>query len=485
MNHLDDLDALPQSALEDSQSPSVFNAADPQMDSRAEERDAARWFFIAAVVIALTDIVIVAWFKHALPSALVVGALAAALTGTVADLAIGPPRAASARSDFLEGALASDGWCVVAVGILFLAFYAATISPPTPYNEHVRLAWALLHGHSWVDAPGYMEHVVVGGHRYILHPLLSAILMLPAVAIWGEAANQTAVAAILGAISIALWWRLMGRLGLEVSAKVWLAVFCGVGTTLWYEATLGSSWDFALLASVPFTLAALSEVFGEARPWAVGILAALAALARYDLVMAWPMYALMLAARGRRLRELAWMLPGFVGGVLIYGAYNEVRFGTPNDLALWIWYAQDNYRFSRPGGPFALRDLPFNLYTLLFMAPGYSDKFPWVHPEFMGQALLLTSPAFVLALRPSFLKPIPVLVLAAAVLSSGPSLLVYASGFAQLGPRYYVQVYPFLLTLIALGAPRKLDQLTKILILVSIIFVVFFTWQVRWYGWGG
>ena len=36
-----------------------------------------------------------------------------------------------------------------------------------------------------------------------------------------------------------------------------------------------------------------------------------------------------------------------------------------------------------------------------------------------------------------------------------------------------------------IGAPRKLDQLTRILIVTSVIFVVFFTWQVRWYGWGG
>jgi hypothetical protein len=415
----------------------------------------------------------------------VVAALALALAGIAADLTIRTRRAASARWPFLARPLASDGWCAFAVGVLFLAFYAATISPPTPYNEPVRLAWALLHGHTWVDAPSYMEHVVVAGRSYILHPPLAAVLMLPAVAIWGEAANETAVAVVLGAISIALWWRLMGRLGLGMSAKVWLVLFFGVGTTLWYEATLGNSWDFVLLASVPFTLAALGEVFGVARPWVVGVLAALAALARYDLVMAWPIYGLMLAARGRPLRELTWMLPGFAGAAIVYVVSNEVRFGAPNDVALWIWYAQDQYRFSRPGGPFALRDLPFNLYTLLFMAPGYSDKFPWIHPEFMGQALILTSPAFVLALRPSFLKSIPALILAAAVLSSGPSLLVYASGFAQLGPRYYVQVYPFLLTLIALGAPRKLDQLTKILIVMSIILVVFFTWQVRWYGWGG
>jgi len=479
------MDALPQNALEDTPSPSVGEAEKARAAPRVEVQDAARWFFIAAALIALAGILIEASFKHEPPNALVVTALAVALMGIAADLAIGPRRAAAARWNFLEDALASEGWCAFAVGILFLAFYAATISPPTPYNEHVRLAWALLHGHIWVDAPSYMEHVVVGGRSYILHPPLSAILTLPAVVIWGEAANETAVAVVLGAITVVLWWRLMGRLGLGLQEKVWLSGFLGVGTTLWYEATLGSSWDFALLASVPFTLATLGEVFGEARPWVVGMLAALAALARYDLVMAWPMYALMLAARGRRLRELVWTLPGFAGAVLIYAAYNKVRFGTPNDISLWIWYAQDKYRFSRPGGPFALRDLPFNLYTLLFMAPSYSDKFPWIHPEFMGQALIFTSPAFVLALRPSFLKPIPALILAAAMLSSGPSLLVYASGFAQLGPRYYVQVYPFLATLIALGVPRKLDQLTKILIVLSVVLTVFFTWQVRWYGWGG
>src|SRR6202045_5549702 len=130
--------------------------------------------------------------------------------------------------------------------------------------------------------------------------------MLPAVAIWGEAANQTAVAVVLGAISITLWWRLMDRLGLGAPAKIWLTAFFGVGTTFWYEATLGSSWDFALISSVPFTLAALGEVFGESRPWAVGVLAALAALARYDLVMAWPASALMLTGRGRGWPALAW-----------------------------------------------------------------------------------------------------------------------------------------------------------------------------------
>jgi len=475
------VDALPQSAPEDSQSPFVAAGA----DTRVEAQDAARWFLIAAALIALADILIVPWLKHELPNALVVAALATALVGIVADLAIGPRSAASARWGFLEDALASDGWCAFAVGILFAAFYAATMSPQTPYTEPVQQAYAFLHGRTWVNAPSYMEHIVWHGKSYLLHPPLAALLTLPAVAIWGLATNQTAISVVVGAVSLGLVWRLLGKIGLGVAARIWLTLFFGIGTTFWYEATLGSSWDFVVLASIPFTLGALAEIFGEARPWIVGLLAALAALARYDMIFAWPFYAGLLWVRGRNARELLAILPWIAAALAIFVAFNEVRFGEPYDIGMWLWYGQDQYRFARPGGPLALGHLPFNLYTTLFMAPGYSDKFPYIHPEFMGQALILTSPAFVLALRPSFLRPTTILVALAAALCAGPSMLWYANGFAQLGARYYVEVYPFLLTLIALGVPRKLDQLTKILIVVSIVFVVFFTWQVRWYGWGG
>jgi hypothetical protein len=471
------MDALSLSAVEESQTTAGAEAAGAQ--------DAARWFFIAAALIALTDVLIVPWLRHELPNALVIAALVLALAGIAADLAAGKARVASAQSRLLERALASDGWSAFAVGVLFLAFYAATISPPTPYTEPVQQAYAFLHGRTWVDAPSYMEHIVWHGKSYLLHPPLAALITLPAVAIWGLATNQTAISVVVGSVSLGLVCRLLGKIGLGVAARVWLTLFFGVGTTFWYEATLGNSWDFSLLVTVPFTLAALGEVFGEARPWAVGVLAAVPALARYDMALAWPCYAGMLWVRGRRARELLVMLPSMVAVAVLSAAFNEARFGTPYDIARFLWYNQDKYGFARPGGPLALGHFPFNLYTLLFMAPSYSDKFPYIHPEFLGQALMLTSPAFVLALRPSFLRPATLLVALAAALCTGPIMLWYANGFAQLGARYYVEIYPFLLTLIALGAPRKLDQLTKILIVASIVSVAFFTWQVRWYGWGG
>ena len=156
------MDALSLSVAQESQTTAAAEATGAE--------HAARWFFITAALIALADILTVPWLRHELPNALVVAALVVALAGAAADLAAGKPRVASARSRLLERALVSEGWSAFAVGVLFLAFYAATISPPTPYTEPVQQAYAFLHGRTWVDAPGYMEHIVWHGKSYLLHP---------------------------------------------------------------------------------------------------------------------------------------------------------------------------------------------------------------------------------------------------------------------------------------------------------------------------
>ena len=196
---MDDVDSRPLGTPEESHSPSISEPAEagpaPQVASQVksvEARSVARGFLIAAALIALADTMVVPWLKHELPNALVVTALALALAGIAVDLAAGARSSVSSRSLVLERALTSDGWCAFAVGILFLAFYAATISPPTPYTEPVRQAYAFLHWRTWVDAPSYMEHVTWHGKSYLLHPPLAALITLPAVAVWGLATNQTA-----------------------------------------------------------------------------------------------------------------------------------------------------------------------------------------------------------------------------------------------------------------------------------------------------
>ncbi|GEM_PF-1667057 len=408
-------------------------------------------------------------------------------------------------------------WTFFAVFVFFLALYGVTRFGPTPFYEPSVQAVAFLHGHSWVDAPGYMEQVGpicnsrlpiakealpecdftrFDGHTFLVHPPLAAIMMMPFVAAHGRVVDgadryQPSVSVLMGAVEVALAWRLLALLGLSTSASLWLTAFFGVGTTLWYEATLGASWDFVLVTSLLPTLLALNEVFGKARPWVVGVFAALAALARNDLVLAWPAYCLLLLVRGRRLRELFGLLPGLAMAGVVYGVFNYTRYGTFFDRSLWLWYrCCDGSGYFNPAfhraipGPFSVHFLPTNIYTLFFLGWGLNSSFPWIRPLGAGQALLLTSPAFILTLRPSLKSSVTLLMWMASILTMAASLTVYASGFTQFGPRYYVQIFPFLLILIALGAGRHLDQMARILILLSVIIVAFGVWQIHTIGFG-
>src|ERR1019366_229114 len=122
-----------------------------------------------------------------------------------------------------------------AVFVVFLAFYAITAgSDVSPFDAHVRQAFAFIHGHAYIDAPNYIEHAQVGPYSYQLHPPLPAFLLMPFVAIWGMSTNQNYFSIVVGALDIALAWRLLGRFRVTLNARKWLTVFFGAGTIIWY-----------------------------------------------------------------------------------------------------------------------------------------------------------------------------------------------------------------------------------------------------------
>ncbi len=367
----------------------------------------------------------------------------------------------------------------IAVFVSFFTFYSITAgSDGSPFNAHVRQAFALIHGHSYIDAPNYIEHAQIGVYSYQLHPILPSLLLMPFAAIWGMDTNQTIFSIVVGALDVAIAWRLLGRFRLTVNARTWLTVFFGAGTIVWYETVHGTSWGVSMVVAIAMTLIALDETFGEGRPAVVGIFAALAALARYDLAFVWPIYLALLFIRGRTIRELTRFIPGCVAVAVVYATFNEVRYHSMFDRGVFI--------FAPPGSHlFGWEHFPGNFYTLFFMSTHLDGSFPYIHPTFGGQALILTSPAFILALRPSFRRIQTALVALAALISMTPSLFYFTNGFAQYGTRHYLHMFPFLLLLMAFGVHRRVDQLTRILIAVSVLMIAFGVWHERFYGLNG
>ena len=442
----------------------------------------AQWFFVSAIVAVL------AFSPHFLYqdrtwNFLIYIAAALALGGlTVTRRA---RRGASASfSRRIHAALSTEQWTAFAIFVAFLAFYGVTMFDPSPYNEQVRQAVAFVQGHIHIEAPDtFLEHAQVGPYSYSLHPPLAPILLIPFTAIWRMDTNQTEFSVVIGAIDIALAWILLGRFKLSNRSRVWLTIFFGTGNILWYETVIGSTWALPMVVAVLFLLALLIELFGAARPLWLGIWGGLACLARYDAALAMPVIAL-LAWRRRTISELLWIIPGFLAVGAIFVGLNEARYHSLFDNGLN--YIPNTHHTGPNDSPwFGLQYLTGNLNTLLFMAPRIDNTFPYLHPVFSGQALTLTSPAFVLALRASFKRLEVVGMGMAAALISIPSLLCYANGFAQFGTRHYIPAFPFLLVMMAIGMPRRTDQLTKILICVSIFLVGFGVWHIHVWGLSG
>lgn len=432
-----------------------------------------REFFQLALVIVVVDAALRFRLHFGQPGWLALAAGAVALGGIV-YAAI-----EARRHPFAPGSeMALEGLSMFGVFVLFLAFYSATGTlDPSPYNAHVRQAFAFIHGHTYIDAPNFIEHAQVGRYSYQLHPPLPAILLMPFAALWGMDVNQTAFSIVCGALDVALAWRLLGRFPLTVNARMWLTAFFGAGTILWYETVNGSSWALSMVVSIAFTLAALDEVFGPGRPLRLGIFAGLAALARYDLAFDWPIYVLLEYRRRRELKPLLWMIPGFAIAGAIYVFLNEARYHSLFDRGVFIFAGPEAHLF-------ALQHFRGNFYTLMFMGPSLDEKFPYIHPRFVGQALLLTSPALVLALRPSFRRLEAAAIGIAALVAMVPSLFYFTNGFAQFGTRHYLHTFPFLLVLMAMGVRHRADQMTRILIGFSILLIAYGIWHVANYGLG-
>jgi hypothetical protein len=433
-------------------------------------------FFIFTLVLACVHIAPIAWFKSG-PGYLAFVAAAVAMGG----LAFRTIDKQDTPHRFRLISLSLEGWSALAVFIAFIAFYAVTGFAETGYNEQVRQAVAFLHGHTYIDAPehSYIEYYQDGPYKYALHPALSAILLIPLASIWGLATPQTAFSVLVGALDVVLVWRLLGRLLLNVNARIWLTFFFGAGTVFWFETIQGTSWSLPMVIAVCFVLAALIETFGKARPVWLGAFVALASLARYDLVLCAPVFAVRAYMRGRRIKEVLWMAPGFIVVGVVFVALNEARFHSFFDMGVIL-----NQNGPKGQPIFSLRYLPANLYTIFFMAPGNDSRFPYIHPTFMGQAIPLTSPAFVLAFRASLRRTESLMMWLAALLGSFPSLLCWMNGYAQFGTRHYIPVFPFPLVLMAFGIHRRADQFTKILIGVSIGLVAFGIWHIHMWGFG-
>jgi hypothetical protein len=373
---------------------------------------------------------------------------------------------------------------LIVFAIALVVFLISTGLRNTPYDNHVLLADAWLHGRVWVDGPVWgVDAMRYGGHWYIIEGPFPAVLLLPLVAIFGLQANQVIVAAICAAIAVAAADVLFERMGIEPRLRNWLVAFFGFGTVLWWCTSFPAVWMFAHVIGAMFAVLILAECYGKRRPALIGLLIACMALTRFSMILAALPVAYWLFAgetqepqtTGRSVRSF---LLGMAPLLVLYVAYNYARWHTFTDIGYTVWYHND--QVGEPTGPpFKLHYLPFNVYSFLFYPPAFTLDFPWLKPTAMGVALTFTSPALALAFLTSPRSREGAVWWSATALTALPSLLYYVNGFEQFGMRHSLDFTPFMLPLVARGLARYPNALSLGLIAFSIAANAYGVW----YSW--
>jgi hypothetical protein len=340
------------------------------------------------------------------------------------------------------------------VALVFTIYFLSNSTPLQWYKHYVYQSQAFLEGRTDLqDFPDFYHDLVHYEDKYYLaSPPMPAVVLLPAVAIWGEDTDQVRISMLLGAINVALVWILLGRMGVN-GIKRWLIVaLFGLGTVHWEVATHGTTWFFAEIVAVFFVLLSLVENFGKQRAFLIGLLLGFAVLSRLPVVLGGVFFLVILSQQGGFPRRPLKFLAGLAIPIAFLGFYNFIRFDSPFETGYFAhsyaaYFAEDIEKY----GHFSVHYVAKQLYTLLLLPPEYIDHFPFFRPSPEGMSILLTTPAVLYALRARFSESVNLWSGIAVLAVLLPTLFWFSTGWVQFGYRYSLDFFPFLLILIVSG----------------------------------
>jgi hypothetical protein len=360
---------------------------------------------------------------------------------------------------------------------------------PTNLDYFIPLADAFLHGRlGLLEGPSWLNELVpsANGLYYVVYPPMPALVLLPAVALFGPTFDQAWATVLLGAANVVLMYLVMLGMGVGRRPRVVLSLVWAFGTIVWYSAQAGSSWHIAHVVATTFMLLAILACQRDARPGLIGLLFGAAVLARLPLVLAAPFFLAYLIDRtlreanddptvfgalrpdrpkvlesrpdwGRVLALGEPMVLGLAVAVVGYLMYNQLRFGTPFETGYPLipgLMQEAQYK----DGFFSIVNIPRKLYALFLSGPVQIEGFPWVQPRALGGlSIILTTPLFlwsIKARRPDWFN---IGAWLAVGLTLIPILLHADPGGLQFGFRYAQDFYPFLFLLTVRGLGGRLS----------------------------
>jgi hypothetical protein len=243
--------------------------------------------------------------------------------------------------------------------------------------------------------------------------------------------------------------------------------------------------------------------FIDGRQFLAGFLLGLAATARLTVIFGLPFLAFV-GSGGTPLRRTVSAAIGAAIPILGLVAYNVITTGHLFHPAYEYLYQQEAYGYPELGynPSWSIEDLryiPQNLMLMLARGPDimpacqagdprslFSDSCPIVVPNGIGMSLLLTSPAYLLAI-PAILRIWRSRIVAGASIAivaiAFANLMHFSQGWVQFGYRFSNDFAPFAFILVALGMlrlGRANDAVSRWVAALIGVSILINAWGVAW-----
>ncbi|OQA52268.1 MAG: hypothetical protein BWY43_00582 [candidate division WS2 bacterium ADurb.Bin280] len=304
-------------------------------------------------------------------------------------------------------------------------------------------------------SPQLNELVPFQDKHYVVYPPMPAVALVPFVAVFGETFNQKWASIIIAGLSVALFYLLLDRFTTKKWIKVSLTALLGFGTNFYFTSLSGTSWYFAHVCAVFFSILSLLLASSK-RPFLSGLFLGASFLSRLPTILNFPILLYLLFEKIDK-KNRAGVLTNFCAAVflaiIIYGLYNFFRFGSVAETGYsLIPGIMDEPWFSK--GVFDFSYLFRNLKAAFASFPQISTHFPYFVPSNYATAIYISTPALVLLLLTKIREGRVLFLILSVILSSLPGLTHATVGFTQFGYRFSLD-YIVLLILILVFSFQK------------------------------
>ena len=363
-------------------------------------------------------------------------------------------------------------------------------------NIHADLAWSFLHGQlNLINEIKNPDLISYNGKTYWHMPPFPAVVLMPILFILNTASDQNLVNLFLNILLFFFIVRFtQKKLGFSKTNAYWLALLYLFGSIYINSVIFSLTYNYAQTVANFLVFLSFNEYFGKKRYALIGLFLGLVFLSRMTagLVIIFYLLAILTEKISWRPKiiNLIWLTGPVIVCLLLFGLYNNARFHNPLETGYTLTSSYNELPALHPYGQFSYKYIPSNFfyYFLEGLTPNYAPvplnypkyqlAFPYITPDIFGSvSFFIISPLFILLFKADYRNKTNQLLLITALVITVTLLSYYYNGFAQIGPRYYLDCLPVLFIILLSKLKAGVTNTHKTIIVISSLLNLFLTFS--------